>query len=203
MKRKNALISFLFIGAGAMLLMSLHYFGPSNSGILKNKVLQDTGWYRLAFFTHISGGLLAILSGPFQFMNRWIQQRPGVHKKMGYGYGLAVASSSLAGLVIAPFAMGGRITQVGFATLATLWFGSLVMAMLKIRAGAVDAHRSWMTINYALTFSAITQRSILLLAFLPSISFMPVYQLSSWLSWLFNLLVVLFFVERRRSYRMG
>ncbi|MEM9848712.1 MAG: hypothetical protein AAF847_12530, partial [Bacteroidota bacterium] len=51
---------------------------------------------------------------------------------------------------------------------------------------------------FALTFASITQRTILLFAFLPIIDFLTVYQISAWASWLFNL-TLLAYVERRKT----
>ncbi len=199
MKNKRFLISFLLIGAVSMLVMSLHYFSEEDAGILKDKALKDTLWYRMSFLTHIFFGLTAILIGPFQLINRLVQSQPKIHKKLGYVYFIAVAISSLTGFLIAQFAMGGMITRIGFSTLSCIWFISLLIALRKILNGDIKAHRTWMTINYALTFSSLTQRTILLFAFIPSLSFMPVYQLSSWLSWIFNLALVLYFINNKNT----
>ncbi|MEM6802533.1 MAG: DUF2306 domain-containing protein, partial [Bacteroidota bacterium] len=113
----------------------------------------------------------------------------------------AVLISSLGSLLIAPYAMGGWITHLGFSTLGILWFLSLILALRSILKGRIQAHKNWMYINYALTFSSITQRSILLFAFIPGIAFMPVYQLSSWLSWIINLTILsLFFIPEVKSH---
>ncbi|MEL6657264.1 MAG: DUF2306 domain-containing protein [Bacteroidota bacterium] len=199
MKNKNLLLGFLFIGAISMLAMSLHFFGGEDSGILRNKVVKDTTWYRLSFFTHITFGLVAILAGPFQFIGKLIQKRPRLHKGIGYLYSLAVVAASTTGLVIAQFAIGGTVTMIGFSILSILWFGSLVIALRKIYLRDVAAHMRWMKINFALTFSAITQRTILLFAFIPYFSFMPIYQLSSWLSWTFNLTLVLVVLGKKKE----
>ena len=53
-------------------------------------------------------------------------------------------------------------------------------------------HGLYMELSYALTFAAITQRSLLLVPLLTDVPFMPIYQLSAWLPWLLNLgLIVL------------
>jgi len=182
-----------------MLIMSFHYFVQEDSGILDGKVLKDTLWYKLSFFTHITFGGIAITLGPFQFLNQWIEGKPSLHKTLGYVYSAAVVIASCTGLIIAQFAMGGVITQIGFSTLSIIWFFSLIVSIKKVLQRDICAHKKWMQINYALTFSAITQRSILLFAFMPSFSFMPIYQLSSWLSWIINLLVVMYFIRKSAS----
>ncbi|MCH2081382.1 MAG: DUF2306 domain-containing protein [Saprospiraceae bacterium] len=198
MKYKKLTLGFLLIGAISMLIMSTPYFETANAGILKYKILKDTPWYRMTFLIHILFGLFAILSGPLQFMGSIIRRKP-IHKTLGYIYTLGVFIASISGLVIAQFAMGGITTQVGFSIMSLLWFSSLIIALQQIYAGNIKAHKRWMTISYAITFSAITQRSILLLAFIPTVSFMPVYQLSSWLSWMINLTIVLVFMPAEAS----
>lgn len=200
MKYKNTLIGFFLIGALSMLIMGLPYLFQHDFGILKGKAFKDTLWYQLAFFAHISFGLIAIIIGPFQFMDQLIHQYRNIHKKLGYLYVAGVGISSLAGLIIAPFAMGGIITSIGFSILALLWFSSLLLALKKVLTGNIKAHRKWMQINYALTFAAITQRTLLLLAFLPNLSFMPIYQLSAWLPWMFNLMLVFLLINKEESY---
>lgn len=197
MKRKHFLIGFFLLGAISMLIMSLHYFTQEDAGILKGKIIKDTLWYQICFYIHIALGLIAILVGPFQFLD-WIIRKTNIHRKIGYLYVLAVGISSMTGLVIAQFAMGGIITRIGFSTLSILWLYSLIQAMRKVLSGDINAHQKWMRINYAFTFSSITQRLILLFAFIPSFSFMPVYQTSSWLSWMLNLGIVLYFINKNR-----
>lgn len=201
MKYKKLTLGFLLIGAISMFIMSTPYFETANAGILKGKLLKDTLWYRMTFLIHILFGLFAILSGPLQFIGAIIR-RKSVHKILGYIYALGVFIASITGLVIAQFAMGGIITQVGFSIMSLLWFSSLIIALQQIYAGNIEAHKRWMTISYAITFSAITQRSILLFAFIPTISFMPVYQLSAWLSWMINLSIVLWMM-RNKSYKLS
>ena len=189
MKLTNAFLIFLGIGALSMIVMSIHYFHSEPSGILRGNDMTPISWYRLAFLTHIGGGLVAITTGPFQFIGKLRNKRPQLHRRLGYLYSAAVFSSGLAGLVIAPFSMGGITTAIGFSLLSLLWMISLGKALLTIRAGQINEHRKWMFFNYAFTFAAITQRSLLLFAMLPFFSFMPIYKLSAWLPWMINLFI--------------
>jgi uncharacterized membrane protein len=203
MKRKNLLLAFLLVGAISMLIMSLHYFGSEDSGILLGKSLRTTPWYRISFFTHITAGLFAITLGPFQFSKKLLKRHPNWHRRIGYGYVVAVTLASFSGLLVAPFAMGGILTQLGFSVLSLLWMTSLYFAVSSILSGNVEQHKKWMTVNYALTFAAITQRTILLFAFLPALDFLPVYRASAWLCWMINLSLVLLYwrVREKRTYQ--
>ena len=191
MNRQFLLIAFFLIGAASMIIMSFQYFTIPNSGILEGKAFKSALWYKAAFLVHIALGIVAILLGPFQLWKPLMEKRRTTHRLLGYIYSVAVLISSITGLVIAQFAMGGLVTQVGFSILALLWFTSLTLALNHIVQGRVQDHQFWMNINYALTFAAITQRTMLLLAFIPTWRFMPIYQLSAWLPWMINLSIVL------------
>ena len=177
-----------------MIGMSTHYFQGEDSGILSGKTFQAAWWYRAAFFLHISGGLMAISTGPFQFT----RQRKAWHIPLGYVYALSVGLSSLSGLLIAPFAMGGWLARVGFTMLGVLWAGSLGLAMGSLSRRDFAQHRVWMLVNYALTFSSITQRSILALTLITPISFITIYQASAWLCWILNLSVAASIIHKTK-----
>jgi len=89
--------------------------------------------------------------------------------------------SGFAGLIVAQFAMGGWITSVGFSVLSFLWLFTTIKAISSIRLGDISNHKKWMFLSYALTFSAITQRTLLLIPLWTETLFMPIYQLSAWL----------------------
>ncbi|MEM6725506.1 MAG: DUF2306 domain-containing protein [Bacteroidota bacterium] len=184
--KRILILLFFVLGAISMIAMSMHYLLEAQSGILRSKSVKDLWWYVAAFKGHVGLGLMAITSGPFQFLAGFRQQRPRLHKRLGYVYLLSVSISSLAGLIIAPFAMGGWITQVGFSILGLLWFSSTFLSLLFILRGDIQQHQRWTTISYALTFAAITQRTLLLIPLLTACPFMPIYQLSAWLPWLLN-----------------
>ncbi len=172
-----------------MFLMSLHYFQSDDSGILSQKDIKDRLWYLLSFRGHIFFGLIAISSGPIQFVRKVREQYLFLHKFLGYIYCFSVFSSSLTGLLIAQFSMGGWVTSIGFSLLSLLWFLTTYMAIHAVRTGDINQHKLWMYLSYGLSFSAITQRSLLLIPLLTTVDFMPVYQLSSWLPWMLNLML--------------
>ena len=185
--RKNFLLLFFFIGALSMILMSNHYLFSDEGGILDRKEVASELWYLLVFRTHILGGIIAISFGPFQFVKRLRTKHKQWHRRLGYCYVISVLLSSTTGLFVAPFAMGGLITAIGFSLLAVLWFFITLQSLLAARRGAFLVHQNWSYLSYAITFAAITQRTLLLLPLLTSIPFMPIYRLSAWLPWMFNL----------------
>lgn len=183
---KKLLIGFFLAGAITMFVMSLHYFQFDVTGILKGKEISNSLWYRLFLKAHILTGIIAITIGPFQFIHQIRSQSISTHKYLGYTYVINVTISSISGLVVAQFAMGGWITAVGFSTLSIFWLFSTLSGVVSICRKEVSNHKKWMYISYALTFAAIPQRTLLLLPLLTSVPFMPVYRLSAWLPWMLN-----------------
>lgn len=194
--RKIAFTIFLFIGAISMVIMSLHYFQSDSAGILKRKEIADSLWYLFTFRTHIFLGLIAILIGPFQFMKKIRNNYKTVHRVIGYIYTVSVVFSGLSGLVIAQFAMGGWITTIGFSILSLTWLYTIIKAISSIRGGDVINHKKWMYLSYGLTFAAIPQRTLLLIALLPEIPFITIYKLSAWLPWMLNLSIAYYLYKR-------
>ena len=193
------LITFFLVGALSMLIMSFHYLESDSTGILKRKEIAEQFWYLFTFRTHIILGIVAISFGPFQFLEKLRNKYTFLHKAMGYVYTLSVMFSSLAGLIIAPFAMGGWITSVGFTMLSIMWLSTTIIGVRHIVLGAISQHRKWMFFSYALTFAAITQRTLLLIPLLTEIPFIPIYQLSAWLPWLINLCIANYLYKRTQA----
>ncbi|MEM8901062.1 MAG: DUF2306 domain-containing protein [Bacteroidota bacterium] len=183
---KKLTLGFFLIGAMSMLVMSWHYLSQPSSGILVGKAVAQYDWYQFIFRTHVLFGLIAISIGPFQLSNALRRRNLRLHRSLGYLYTLGVGLSSLTGLGVAPHAMGGWISGIGFSILAVLWFSTLVLGITSARKGDITRHHMWMYLNYGLTFAAITQRTMLLLAFLPSLPFISVYKASAWLPWMIN-----------------
>lgn len=167
--------------------MSFHYLQSNSTGILKNKAIAASFWYLLTFRVHVLFGIIAILIGPFQFIKGLRTKYSILHRVFGYIYLSSVLLSGLAGLIVAQFAMGGPITAVGFSMLAILWLYTTTKAIGAIKIGNIAKHKRWIFLSYALTFSAVTQRTTLLIPLLTDVPFIPVYQVSAWFPWMFNL----------------
>ncbi len=194
--KKILQITFLLVGGMSMLLMSFHYLQSNSTGILQNKAIAASFWYLLTFRLHILFGIIAILIGPFQFLKGLRTKYLILHRAFGYVYFSSVLLSGLAGLVVAQFAMGGQLTAVGFTMLSILWLYTTIKAVGAIKNGNIAKHKKWMFLSYALTFSAITQRTTLLIPLLTDVPFIPVYQASAWFPWMFNLSIAYALYQR-------
>jgi len=166
------------------------------TGIVEDKTVKEEIWYNVILRIHIICGLIAIFSGPFQFVKSLRSHKLELHKKLGYIYVFCVTLSAVTGLIVAQFAIGGIISTLGFSSLSFLWIITIFFSIKTIRNKKVLEHRKWMFINYSLTFSSIPQRFLLVLAFIPNLSFINVYRMSSWVSWILSILIALYFLNR-------
>ncbi|MBT8220646.1 MAG: DUF2306 domain-containing protein [Bacteroidia bacterium] len=186
----------LYLGAIVILILSIHYFQYDDTGIMSDKDIASESWYRICLRMHIGFGMIAIFLGPVQFIQSFRNKYLKTHRQLGYVYFGSVVVSSMAGLISAQYAMGGWISALGFSILAILWFVSTTMAFMAIANKEIEKHQKRMYISYGLTFTAITQRTMLLIPMFVNIEFISIYQLSAWLPWIINIAVALYFYNR-------
>jgi uncharacterized membrane protein len=149
---------------------------------------------------HVAGAMLAIIIGPFQFLEGMRSGRLlKVHRWLGRTYLIAVLVGGLAGLYMATFSYGGMVSHVGFASLAILWLFSGFMAYKHIRNKNLDLHRDWMTRNYALTFAGVMLRLWMPTFVMAGVDFTAGYVVIAWLCWVPNLIVAQWIINRRRN----
>jgi uncharacterized membrane protein len=155
--------------------------------------------HTFGIISHISASMVALMIGPFQFLptlrkGRWLT----VHRWLGRVYLGGVLIGGLSGFYMAFLAYGGLVAKLGFATLATLWLFSVVMAYQHVRRKKIQQHKEWMIRNYALTFGAVTLRLWLGVFQVVGLEFMTSYMIVAWLAWIPNLFVAEWMVRRRR-----
>lgn len=147
--------------------------------------------HRVLIVTHAVGASVALLLGPFQFLDRWRRQSPRVHRAIGYLYlGLGVGVGGVAGLLMAPFSFGGLVSHLGFGALACLWLFTGAMALVSAKGRRFEAHRLWMTRNFGLTFAAVTLRIYIPASVVAGLPFETCYPVIAWLCWVPNLVAV-------------
>ena len=153
---------------------------------------------------HVAGAMLAILIGPFQFLEGMRKGRLlKIHRWLGRTYLIAVLVGGLAGLYMAGLSYGGMTTHLGFASLAILWLFSGFMAYKHIRNKNLELHREWMIRNYALTFAGVMLRLWMPTFVMAGVDFIAGYILTAWLCWVPNLIVAQWIINRRKKSESG
>lgn len=147
--------------------------------------------HRALITTHAAAASLALVLGPFQFLDRLRAARPRLHRALGYLYLVfGVAVGGISGVLLARHSFGGLVSHLGFGLLAVLWLFTGVMAVVSAKARRFADHRTWMVRNFALTFAAVTLRLYLPLFFVAGQRFEDFYPAVAWLCWVPNLLIV-------------
>ncbi len=192
MKSKVLIAVFLFFAISIGLYPFFYFLFDMSNGLMSSKSAQLLGnrLWQVGFYTHITLGGLALLSGCTQFLSGLRQKRLSLHRSLGKVYVAAVMLSGVAGLGIAFAASGGVWAQMGFAALGFLWLYTTAKAFLAIKKRDITEHQNWMTRSYALCFGAVTLRLWMPL-FLGALgmSFDFAYPIIAWISWVPNLLV--------------
>ena len=203
MKSKVLIAVFLFFAISIGLYPFFYFLFDMSNGLMSSKSAQLLGnrLWQVGFYTHITLGGLALLSGCTQFLSGLRQKRLFLHRNLGKVYVAAVMLSGTAGLGIAFAASGGVWAQMGFAALGFLWLYTTAKAFLAIKKRDIAEHQNWMTRSYALCFGAVTLRLWMPL-FLGALgmSFDFAYPIIAWISWVPNLLVAEWIIRRPKPH---
>lgn len=156
----------------------------------KQEVVHDLLW-RTAFYIHITGGMLAIITGPFQFVKKLRNKFLNFHRFLGKIYIVSILIlAAPSGLLMAFYAEGGTIAVIGFFVMAVLWMITTYKAYQTIKKKDIFGHQKWMYRSFALTFAAVTLRLYVPFASaILGISDFIVEASSAWVSWLPNLVM--------------
>ena len=187
--------------ASAIALLSLRYFILRPEVAAGGPLGDKFAAHFPVFLTHVAGGILALLLGPWQFWGGLRNRYLSLHRWLGRLYLLAILFGGVAGLYLAVMAFGGLPAQFGFSSLDVLWLATATMAYLRVRQGDLDAHREWMIRNYALTFAAVTLRLWIPLLLSTGLAFEMAYPIIAWLCWVPNLLAAELYIGSARRKR--
>jgi uncharacterized membrane protein len=197
-------ISFIILAVFSSLVglyPFLYFFVNREFGLLQSKsdaLLANVSW-NIGFYTHITLGGIALLTGWTQFIARLRTKKLNLHRRIGKIYVIAALLSSVASFYIALYATGGIIPSLGFASLAVIWFYTTLKAYLNIRNLQIDEHQKMMIYSYAACLAAVTLR--IYLPVLTSLfnDFIKAYTLVAWLCWVPNLIIAHYIVKKLRK----
>jgi uncharacterized membrane protein len=143
----------LLVAAGFVLKYVFHYY------LNYNPVGFEVWWpKRVWLLMHITGGMTALLIGPFQFSQRLRQRHLKLHRFMGRTYLIAIACAASAAFYLAATTAFGQAWGLALAGLATAWVTTSGMAFYAIKLRQIPVHREWMVRSYIVTFAFVTFR---------------------------------------------
>ncbi|MFN3997375.1 DUF2306 domain-containing protein [Algoriphagus sp.] len=181
--------AFLILFAGKFVLNdAFPYFG------LDQEVFGRYWGMKWPLIGHISGGLLALVLGPFQFWAGFRDRYLKVHRWMGRLYltGILVGTVSSVALALTT----GMAIHISWAfslmMLAMAWFFTSAMALRFILLKRVNLHKEWMIRSYVVTFAFVLFRWMNEMSWIHEFgNFTIVGANLIWISWV----IPLFFTE--------
>ena len=192
------LLGFFALTTALVLVESLPYYTFADDlPFFQEKwdVYRSVLW-RVAFYVHISGGLLCLVTALPQFSKTLLRRAPRVHRALGWTYVVSVLGlTAPAGLVMAVVAKGGMPGRFGFIVLGVALFYTTWRGLERVRAGDFRGHVAWMIRSYAMASSALTFRVFYVLLFLAEVQ--HEYVIAIWLSFVVNLLAAEWLIGRR------
>lgn len=149
-------------------------------------------------FIHVVTGVIALVVGLLQFVPRIRMRVPALHRATGRIYVGACALSAPAGFMLALGTTAGPVASAGFAVQALLLPLFIYFGWRAAVERRFAEHREWMLRSYALTSAAITLRLMLPASAFLGLDFLPAYRAISWLAWTTNLVILEYYIHRKR-----
>ena len=198
-----AWVVIVSIAVGFVAKYVFHYY------LNYNAAAYNVFWpHRDGLLLHITGGMTALLTGPFQFWTGLRRRHMKVHRWTGrlFLIGILMASAG-AFYLVATITADGWPFRFALFVLALAWLTTSSMAYYAIRKGQVEIHKEWMTRAYVVTFAFVTFR--VLNDFGPTSHILPVQArlaAYAWVSWVVPLLateVILQLKHMRKAAQRG
>ena len=146
---------FLILYAGKFVINSaLPYFG------FDKETFGDYWSYKWPLIGHISGGLIALTIGPFQFWKSFRNKFMTTHRWLGRIYLTAI----LFGTISATYLAWTTAIKINFSwafslqCLAFAWIITASMAYISVMRGRILQHKEWMIRSYVVTFAFVNFR---------------------------------------------
>lgn len=165
----------------------------------KQDLLHNLTW-KIAFYAHLAGGIVAVLTGTACFFTNLIEPSSSGHKVLGKIYFISIMFvGGPTGLYLGFYAEAGYLATIGFIGMSTAWMLPTFISVYKITKGDVAGHHKWMIRSYSLTLAGVTLRIMTPLGihFL-GWSYDTTFIVTAYIPWMFNwsLAEIVIYVKR-------
>ncbi|NND32039.1 MAG: DUF2306 domain-containing protein [Saprospiraceae bacterium] len=182
-----ALWVFLIAFAGKFVIKdALPYFG------FQEEIFGRFWSYKWSLIGHVSGGLLALAIGPFQFWKALRNKYLTMHRWLGRIYLTAILVGTISSTYLAwTSALAIHWTwALALQGLAFAWIITATMAYVAVRRKRIQQHREWMIRSYVVTFAFVLFRFLNELPALRALgNFVERGPTEIWISWTIPLLI--------------
>ena len=182
------------LAAGFVLKYVFHYY------LNYTPAAFDVYWARRGgLFLHISGGMLALLTAPWQFFSGLRRRYMNVHRWVGRVFLVGVACGVAGAVYLVATTTFGWAFGFGLLGLASAWITTTAVAWYAILNRQIDLHKEWMIRAYVVTFAFVTFR--VFSDYGPTSRLQPTHDLEvtlAWCSWVVPLAITEFILQFRK-----
>ena len=184
---KMAFWAFLILFGGRFIVKdALPYFG------FEEDIFGRFWNVKWSLIGHISGGLLALVIGPFQFWKGFRTKYIKVHRNLGKVYLIAILMGAISSTYLAwnSAVLIHWTWAIALQALAFVWIVTASMAFISVKRGRIQQHKEWMIRSYVVTFAFVIFRWLNELEILRELgTFVERGPTIGWLSWTIPLLI--------------
>jgi len=178
----------------------LHYSQAGFNDFAAPNYWPMRGWLLM----HITAGMVALLTGPWQFWTDFRARYVRLHRWTGRVFLSSVAVGALCAYRMAAGTTFGWGFGFGLGVLASAWLTTAAMAYYAILRRRIQIHKEWMVRTYVVTFAFVTFR--VLTEYGPTSHLRPYDDLmvtATWASWVLPLLATEVILQLRRMRSPG
>jgi len=152
--------AILSAAAAFVLKYVFHYYLHYNQAAFTDPLQGAANYWTMRgwLLMHMTGGMLALLTGPFQFWTGFRTRYAKLHRITGRVFLIGVAVGTIGAYRMALSTTFGWAFGFALLALASAWFTSGAMAFYAILKGYVQVHKEWMVRTYVVTFAFVTFR---------------------------------------------
>jgi uncharacterized membrane protein YozB (DUF420 family) len=193
--------AILLAAAAFVLKYVFRYYLHYNQAAFTDPILGASNYWtnRGWLLMHVTGGMVALLTGPFQFWTGFRMRYARLHRWTGRIFLGGVALGSVAAYRMAIVTTFGWAFGLALLALASAWFTSAAMALYAILKRQVQVHKEWMVRTYVITFAFVTFR--VLNDYYPGARLQPPGDRAvalGWACWVFPLMFTEIILQLRR-----
>src|SRR5690349_2321988 len=208
-RKRTSYLAAKLLGLAAILVIAIffvrryvfRYYLHYNQAAFTDPNLGEPNFWALRgwLLMHMTGGMVALLTGPWQFWTGFRVRYARLHRWTGRVFLGGVAVGLVGAFHMAVHTSFGW--AFGFASLglALAWFTTSAMAYYAILKRKIAIHKEWMVRAYVVTFAFVTFR--VLNDFGPTSQLQPVNDRAitiMWSCWVIPLLVTEVILQLRR-----
>jgi uncharacterized membrane protein len=201
-KTKSSEIFKITIG---IILLSLSIYFISYNAHFFKATREATGKYfdiKWILLLHISGGAIALLTGPFQFWERLRNKHWRLHRNLGKLYLIAVLVSSVCAVYLS-FTTAYTINWMyafSAQVWVSVWITATLVAYVVVRKKKFKLHKEWMVRSYLVTWAFVFSALILKLPFIQAFgSFADISPSIFWFGWAVPLYIYDLYLTYKRK----